>query len=75
MKNITSMADVIREAMKYHYESLMINEINKIEAIAIESIRRLTEEKKKNVKQEANKLVVELLSKADINGISVELKF
>jgi glutathionyl-hydroquinone reductase len=71
---ISSFTDIIREVIRNGYEKAMLAEVQAIEQKAINEIKAKFDEVKKQVKKDANLAAVEMLQKADINGISFEVK-
>lgn len=68
------LSDTLKEVIQKSFLSIMTDEINKLENEMLQKINKITKEAKDQAKKEANKMTIELLQKADLQGFSVELK-
>lgn len=72
--NINSITDIIKESVSLTFESIMMEEIDRIQAQAQEKLDKFTKEQKQKAKDTANNMAIELLKRMDRDSISLEIR-
>lgn len=69
-----SFKTAIEQVVRQGFENQMMSAITSIEAKAINDIKAQFDEARKDAKNQANKLAIEFIQKANVSGFSLELK-
>lgn len=71
---LNSITDLIKESVSVTFESIMMEEIDRIKHQAQENLDKFTEEQKKKARDTANNMAIELLRRMDHEGLSLEIR-
>lgn len=74
LNSISSLTEIVKQSVAKQFSRLMEETITELEAEFKTKLDARLTEYKKDAKDTANRMTLELLQKANINGISVEFK-
>jgi hypothetical protein len=71
---MTSLTDIVNEAVRQAFNEIVQKEITELEAMIQKRMDAIFEEQRRKAKDMANKMTLELMQKANVDGLSVEFK-
>ncbi len=72
--HMTSLTDIVNKAVREAFNEIVQKEITELEKMIEKRMESIFEEQRRKAKDMANKMTLELMQKAKLDGLSVEFK-